>query len=98
MVEHLVLFKLKPDVTEDQKEQMIEGLRSLQEKIPGILHLSAGGNFSDRSQGYEIGLSVRFVDRQALDVYIPHPAHRECVDRFITPIKTDVIVVDYEFD
>jgi len=98
MVEHLVLFKLTPEATEGQKDQMIEGLRSLQEKIPGILHLSVGRNFSDRSQGFEIGLAVRFVDRQALDVYIPHPAHRECVDRFITPIKTDVIVVDYEIE
>lgn len=96
MVEHLVLFKLSPEATEEQKQQAIDGLKSLREKIPGILHLSAGRNFSDRSQGYEIGLTVQFVDRAALDVYIPHPAHRECVDRFITPIKTDVIVVDYE--
>jgi hypothetical protein len=58
--------------------------------------LSCGRNFSDRNQGFEIGLVVRFVDRAALEVYLPHPAHRGAVDQFVAPIKADVIVVDYE--
>jgi hypothetical protein len=96
MVEHVVLFKLTPGATEEQKRSAIAALKELKEKIPGILDISAGLNFSDRNQGFEIGLVVRFVDRQALEVYLPHPAHRACVDEYITPIKADVIVVDYE--
>jgi hypothetical protein len=96
MVEHLVLFKTTPGATDEQKLRAIEALKTLKEKIPGILDITAGLNFSDRNQGFDIGLAVRFVDRQALEVYLPHPAHRGCVDEFITPIKADVIVVDYE--
>ena len=96
MVEHVVLFKTTPDATEEQKDQMIAGLSALKEQIPGIVDLSCGRNFSDRSQGFDIGLVVRFVDRAALDVYIPHPAHRGAVDQFVAPIKADVIVADYE--
>lgn len=98
MVEHLVLFKTTPEATEAQKDAMIEALGSLKEKIPGILDLSVGRNFSDRSQGFDIGLLVRFVDRAALEVYLPHPEHRGAVDRFVAPIKADVIVVDYEVE
>jgi len=96
MVEHVVLFKTVPAATEEQRRQMIAGLRALRTQVPGILELTVGRNFSARSQGFDIGLVVRFVDRAALEAYLPHPAHRDCVDRFVTPIKEDVIVVDYE--
>jgi hypothetical protein len=96
MVEHVVLFKTSPEATEEQKERMIAELAALREKIPGIVDLSVGRNFSDRNQGFDIGLVVRFQDRAALEVYLPHPAHRGCVDTYINPIRGDVIVVDYE--
>ncbi len=96
MVEHVVLFKLTPDASPEQKQRMVAELKALKNRIDGIVDLTVGTNFSDRSQGYEIGLVVRFQDRAALDAYIPHPAHRGCVDQFISPIKEDVIVVDYE--
>jgi hypothetical protein len=96
MVEHVVLFKLKPEATEAQRRAMLEGLRGLREAVPGIVDLSCGTNFSERSQGYEIGLVVRFADRTALESYLPHPAHRGVVEQFIRPISDGVIVVDYE--
>ncbi len=96
MVEHAVLFKTKADATEEQRERMIAELKALRNKIPGIVDLSVGRNFSDRSQGFDIGLVVRYVDRAALEVYLPHPAHQGCVAEFVAPIKEDVIVVDYE--
>jgi hypothetical protein len=96
LVEHVVLFKLTPDATGEQKQRAIAELKSLKEKIPGIVDLSVGLNFSERNQGFELGLVVRFTDRAALEGYLPHPAHRGCVDQFIAPIKADVIVVDYE--
>jgi hypothetical protein len=96
MVEHVVLFKTTPKATAEQKERMIQELKKLQDRIPGILGLTVGHNFSDRNQGFDIGLVVRFVDRQALEVYLPHPAHRGCVDEFVGPIKQDALVVDYE--
>jgi hypothetical protein len=96
MVEHVVLFKTTAGATEEQKERMVAELAALRGKIPGILDLTVGRNFSSRNQGYDIGLVVRFENRDALEVYLPHPAHRGCVDTFVAPIKEDVIVVDYE--
>jgi hypothetical protein len=96
MVEHLVIFKLKPETTEEQKEAAIQALRGLRGQIDGIVELTCGRNFSQRSQGFEIGLLVRFRDRAALEAYLPHPAHRGAVEQFLHPIREDVIVVDYE--
>jgi len=96
MIEHMVLFKTKAEATPEQRERMVAELKALQGKIDGILSLTVGHNFSDRSQGYDVGLVVRFQDRAALDNYLPHPAHRGCVDTYVRPIIESVIVVDYE--
>jgi hypothetical protein len=95
MVEHVVLFKLKADATTEAKDAAIEALKGLKGQIDGIVDLTCGHNFSERSQGHEIGLVVRFRDRAALAAYIPHPAHRGVVEKYLHPIREDVIVVDY---
>ena len=91
MVEHVVLFKLKAEATGEAKRAAIEALKGLRDRIEGIVDLSCGMNFSERSQGYEIGLVVRFRDRAALDAYIPHPAHRGAVEKYLLPIREEVI-------
>jgi hypothetical protein len=96
MVEHVVLFKVKDGASSDAIVAMMKGLSSLKSKVPGVLDLTVGPNFSDRNQGYTHGLVVRFRDRAALDAYLPHPAHQEVVQKFVRPILGDVIAVDYE--
>jgi len=96
MIEHIVLFKIKEEATQAQRDRMVAELGALKEKIDGIVDLTVGHNFSARNQGYEIGLVVRFRDRDALEAYLPHPEHRGCVDTHCRPIMDGVIVVDYE--
>lgn len=96
MVEHVVLFQSTEEATQEQKDAMIAAVKKLKDQIPGIVDLTVGYNFCERNQGFDIGVVVRFVDRAALDVYIPHPAHRGCVDQFLVPIRKNTIVVDYE--
>src|SRR3712207_3268295 len=82
MVEHVVLFKTTAEATPQQRDRMVAELKTLKEQVPGIVDLTVGYNFSERNQGYDIGLVVRFQDRSALETYLPHPAHRGCVDQF----------------
>lgn len=97
MIEHIVLFKMKQDVTDQQRTEFIDALKGLQQSVPGILELTAGRNFNhERGQGYEIALLVRFGNRDALDAYGPHPAHQDVVQKYVVPWCEDVIVADYE--
>ncbi len=96
MVEHLVLFKVKDSANQEAIQAMQAALKGLQQAIPGILEITVGANFSERSQGFTHGLLVRFADRAALDTYIPHPAHEAARNDYILPIVDDVLVVDYE--
>ena len=97
MVEHLVLFKLKEGTPQEEIDEMLDALRSLRESADGIVDLTTGPNTSDRSQGFSHGLVVRFADQEALEAYLPHPAHQKVVSENIMPILEDLIVVDYEF-
>jgi len=95
-VEHLVLFKPSADATNEQQRAVVEHLLALKDVVPGILSATGGINFSERSAGYGIGIVMRFESREALDAYIPHPAHRSAVETYVRPATDGVIVVDYE--
>lgn len=97
-VEHLVLFRWQPEATASQIDAAIAALQDLADKVPGILQLSCGENFSDRAKGYQHGLFVRFGDRATLAAYQAHPAHQAVVERHLKPIIADIIALDYEFD
>ncbi|MBI4396420.1 MAG: Dabb family protein [Elusimicrobia bacterium] len=96
MIEHIVLFKIKPNTTDEQSSRMLRRLLELREKAPGILEVSAGANFSERSRGFTHGFVVRFKDRAALDAYLPHPEHQAVVQECVRPIAEEVLVVDFE--
>lgn len=97
MIEHLVLFKWKQDASPEAIARVLEGLKALKSQIPEIVDLSCGKNFSDRSQGFQHGLVVRFNSRQDLEIYQPHPAHQVLIKDYIKPILADILAVDYEF-
>jgi hypothetical protein len=97
MLEHIVLFRFKPETTELTRQRIVDGLMALKGQVPSILDISAGPNFSDRNQGFEYGLVVRFADRQGLDSYQVHPAHQQVVQELIRPALADILAVDYEF-
>lgn len=98
MVEHIVLIKFSPETTKEQKEELIRRTLQLKTMIPGIMDIQQGFNFSNRSQGYEIGLTVRFEDKASLDNYGPHPAHQEIVNYLKEIGMEDSIIVDFQLN
>ena len=98
MIEHVVLFQWKEDASPSAIASAVDALKALKAKIPEIVDLSCGANFSNRSQGFQFGLVVRFQNRAALEeIYQPHPAHQDVLQHFLKPIIADVLAVDYEF-
>ena len=97
MVEHIVLLKLKSDVTTAQLETLSDALFGMADEIPGIESITAGTNNSPegKSQGYAYGFIVRFTDEAARDAYLPHPFHRQVAGEHIRPLVEDVLVFDY---
>ena len=94
MVVHTFAFRWKAGVREDQKLRAMAEIRGLQGKIPGLLETWVGVNFSPRSQGYELGGTMKFADRAALEAYGGHPVHQELL-QWLMPL-IDPVEVDFE--
>ncbi|MCA9103006.1 MAG: Dabb family protein [Pirellulales bacterium] len=78
-VKHVVLVKLKPDVTDAQVDEMMTALAGLKDKIPGLLDFSGGAYSSPEglNKGFSHGFVMTFADEPSRDTYLPHPAHEE---------------------
>lgn len=98
MVEHIVLIKFSQNTTLDQKKKLIRMTLALKDLIPGIVDIQQGFNFSNRNQGYEVGLTVRFEDRNSLEKYGSHPAHQEVTEYLKEIGVEDSIIVDFDIN
>ena len=79
MIRHIVLFKLRSDLSESMAGQIFTALRALQQQIPGIINISTGKDASPEGlqRGHTHGFTVDFTDAAARDAYLPHPAHQK---------------------
>ncbi|WP_338472451.1 Dabb family protein [Niallia sp. XMNu-256] len=97
MIEHIVLIKFKNQLSDEQLNGLIERTMALKDFIPGIIDIQQGRDFSNRSKGYEIGLTVRFENQIALENYDSHPKHIEIKQHLQELGVEDIIVVDFKF-
>ena len=97
MVDHVVLFRLKDTTSEAQVDRAIQAINELSAKIPQVLSIRAGRNFSVRGQSHALVLVSQFRNREDLSVYADHPEHKSVVKEFIQPIREDLLVGDIEY-
>ena len=91
---HMVWIKFGAGVSDERIDEHLTALRSLSDRVPGILELSCGANFTDRAQGYTHGLLVKLVDRDALGVYATHPDHVSVAGALRA--DAELLALDYE--
>lgn len=94
-VNHLLFIKFHPHVTDERAGADLAALESLTGRVPGILGLTLGKNFTDRAAGYTHGVVVTLANRDALAAYIAHPHHVEVATQLRA--DADYLVMDYEF-
>jgi len=95
-IAHIVLFKFKPTATPEQIGKAVKEAFKLS-SIDGVLEIIAGENFTQRSKGYTHALFAKFVDKAALEKYVPHPSHQYYVKEIIDPIREDTLALDFEY-
>ena len=96
MIEHIVLFKFKEGTSEEQLLEVCHQFKALKGNIPGLIDAQAGLNFSINNKGFQVLLSAKLNNKEALGLYLSHPAHQEvaCFSREVGRI--DSIVMDIE--
>lgn len=95
MIEHLVLFKFKPETEAAAITLILKQQKALQTKVPGIVEATVGQNFSDRGGGFTHCGRLGFQDRASLDAFYPHSAH-QAFKALLQPEIESLLVIDYE--
>ena len=99
MVKHIVFWKLKPEAhgqpATENARAIKEKLEALRGRIPGMLKIEVGLDFSRSDSSCDLALYSEFESRAALDAYQAHPEH-EAVMPFIAESRSERRVVDYE--
>jgi hypothetical protein len=81
---HVVTVKWKGDATDAQKQQAIDGVRTLASKVDGIKNIWLKPL---RVQGMDGVMVMEFRDAAALKAYADSPAQREWYEVYI-PIRS----------
>lgn len=97
VMQHIVLFKFKESVSQDDIKEIEEAFSGLKDSIDEIIGYEAGTNVSPEQldQGFTHAFVVTFRDAAGRDKYLPHPAHKQFVKLLAGKID-DVLVVDFE--
>ena len=93
-VEHIVWIKFKPGIGPDRIAEHLAALASLPDRVPTIVNLRLGENFTDRANGYTHGLIVTFANRASLETYATHPQHVPIADALKQ--DADLLAMDFE--
>ena len=95
MLTHLVIWKYKPEIEPEVREEHGKMLRSLANKISEVESLQVGFDVLRLPRSYDIGLAAVFRDRAGLEAYTVHPEHIKAAE-FGRSISAHVASVDFE--
>lgn len=98
MVHHLMLFKLKPEVTPDQIETILVETRIRLLKIPEVMNLRCGKRIDLEGNPYALFVSMDFENlakgRIAQESAIWIKYEKQIIDPYVAVLT----ILDYEMD
>jgi hypothetical protein len=96
MIKHVVFCNFAPEATEQQRKEVIEGLKSLPGKIDVIRDLAVGPNVVQSKRAWDFALVASFDNLKDLDTYSDHPEHVPLKNK-VAAISKDLGAVDFEY-
>ena len=98
MVNHIVMWKFKPEIEEAKKPElkkiMNEQLSGLVGKVPGLLTVDFVNNPLPSST-HDIALVTTLEKAEDIPVYAKHPEHVRVADTYVRPYVTERACLDY---
>ena len=100
MVKHIILWKLRSEMSASEKQEAAqaikEGLESLQGQVPGLVDIPVQIDGRLESSNADIMLDSTLVSEEALKGYAVHPAHVAVANGVVRPNTELRTCLDYE--
>ncbi|MDO9277440.1 MAG: Dabb family protein [Polaromonas sp.] len=98
VIKHIVMWNLRGETPAEKRDGIVQlqrSFESLRGRIPGLLHLEIGVDFSRIDYACDVVLYSEFENQAALDGYAVHPEHqrvkRELADLRIARHQVDFV-------
>lgn len=100
MVKHIILWTLKPELSDAEKENIKKeiktGLENLKGKIPGLVEIKVITEGRLASSTTDLMLDSTFENEDALKTYSKHPEHVAIADGKVRPFTVSRACLDFE--
>ena len=100
MVKHIILWKLKPEYSGEQKAGILAGIKEnlegLAGVVPGLLEIKVNCENVLASSNADVMLDSTLESKEALKGYAVHPAHVAAANGFVRPYTEVRLCLDYE--
>jgi hypothetical protein len=96
MLKHMVMFKKKPETSDETVDEIMRRLEALQGQIPGLTSITCHRSLpSERPVVWTFLLDSTLERADQLPGYVGHPAH-VAVNEWMSPFLESRAVIDYE--
>ncbi len=99
MVRHIILWTLNPELQEDEKQRVKEGIKAglegLVGKVPGLLDVKVNIDGRLPSSNADVMLDSTLESPEALKAYATHPAHVEVANTRVRPFTVQRSCLDF---
>ena len=99
MVKHIILWQLKDELSEEEKKDVMagikEGLEGLKGVVPGLLEIHVQTEKLESSNA-DVMLDSTLESEEALKGYAVHPAHVAVANGKVRPYTVLRTCLDYE--
>jgi hypothetical protein len=100
MVKHIILWRLREDLTAEEKESVKQGIKAglegLAGRIPGMVDITVNVDGRLDSSNADVMLDSTFIDEAALKAYAVHPEHVAVADGKVRPYTSLRTCLDFE--
>jgi hypothetical protein len=97
MIRHTALFKWKPEVTEEEKQQAAAEIAKLPSIVASVRAFACGADAGLNQGNFDFAVSADFDDEAGYFAYRDDPVHRDLVQRYILPLAARRAAVQFEF-
>lgn len=99
MVKHIILWKLRSDLSETEKREKAlaikQGLEGLKGQVPGLVDIRVQATGQLDSSNADIMLDSTLESPEALKIYANHPAHLAVANGIVRPNTESRTCLDY---
>ncbi len=102
MIKHIILWTLNPELSEEQKQTVKEGIKAglegLVGKVPGLIDVKVNIHGRLETSNCDVMLDSTLESFEALKAYATHPLHVAVADSNVRPYTVQRTCLDYEVE